>query len=76
MNDHVKAIALGECELTLEGYHCKEFLTILFLVFRKFMGYQINFKRLKLVRKKNNISQQNSKATDIKMIQCKIICCR
>lgn len=67
MNDLFKAAALGKYELTLENYHYKTFLTI-FLVFRKIMDYWTYFKRLRLVHKKNNVSQKNSKATDIKII--------
>lgn len=38
-NDFFKAAALGECELTPESYHYKEFLTIPLWVFRKFTDY-------------------------------------
>lgn len=67
MNDPFKAVSLGEYELTLESYHYKEILTIPLQVFRKFTDYWKNFNKLRLVHEKT-VFQQNSKATDIKMI--------
>ena len=68
MNVLFKAVALGEYELTLESYNYKEFLTVPFPVFRNFTDSWINFKRLRLIHKKNNFLQWNSKAADIRML--------
>lgn len=66
MNDLLKAVALEKCELTLESYHFEEFLTIPLPIFRKFTDYWINFKRLRLVDKKDNFPNRIAKLQILK----------